>query len=101
MIIYILYNSFYNYRIDLLHPSQTGEYYEPKHPHLPVERSGLLDSSIRRWLQNPQKILRPYVKEGMVVLEVGCGPGFFTLDIARMVAVDLQEGMLQKVRDKV
>jgi ubiquinone/menaquinone biosynthesis C-methylase UbiE len=74
----------------------------------PVELSGRLDSKIHRWLQNPQKILRPYVKEGMDVLEVGCGPGFFTLDIARMVgksgrvvAVDLQEGMLQKVRDKV
>lgn len=74
----------------------------------PVERSGRLDSKFRRWLHNPQKILRPYVKEGMEVLEVGCGPGFFTLDIARMagkngqvVAVDLQEGMLEIVREKI
>jgi len=74
----------------------------------PVERSAKLDSRFRRWLHNPQKILRPYVKEGMDVLEVGCGPGFFTPDISRMagksgrvVAVDLQEGMLGIVREKI
>ncbi len=74
----------------------------------PVERAGSLDSRIRRWLQNPQKILRPYIKEGMTVLDVGCGPGFFSIDMAQMVgksgrviASDLQAGMLQKVRDKI
>ncbi|WP_370573607.1 class I SAM-dependent methyltransferase [Methanomethylovorans sp.] len=74
----------------------------------PVERSGSLDNRFRRWLQNPKKILSPYIKEGMMVLEVGCGPGFFTLDLAQMVgksgrvvAADLQEGMLQKLREKI
>lgn len=74
----------------------------------PVERAGSLDNRIRRWFQNPQKILGPYIKEGMTVLEVGCGPGFFSIDMALMVgksgqviACDLQEGMLQKVRDKI
>lgn len=74
----------------------------------PVERAGSLDNKIRRWLQNPQKILRPYIEEGMTVLDVGCGPGFFSIDMAQMVdnsgrviACDLQEGMLQKVRDKI
>jgi ubiquinone/menaquinone biosynthesis C-methylase UbiE len=74
----------------------------------PVEKAGSLDNRIRRWFQNPQKILRPYIKEGMTVLDIGCGPGFFSIDIARMVgktgrviASDLQEGMLQKVRDKI
>ncbi len=68
----------------------------------PVALSGSLDNSIRRWLQNPQKILRPYIAEGMTVLDVGCGPGFFSLEMVRMVgkfgriiAADLQEGMLQ------
>jgi len=42
----------------------------------PVERAGVLDHRIRRWLQDPQKILRPYVEEGMTVLDIGCGPGF-------------------------
>jgi ubiquinone/menaquinone biosynthesis C-methylase UbiE len=67
----------------------------------PVERAGSLDSKIRRWLQNPQKILVPYVREEMTVLDIGCGPGLFSVEMARMVgksgrviAVDLQEGML-------
>jgi ubiquinone/menaquinone biosynthesis C-methylase UbiE len=44
----------------------------------------------------------------MTVLDVGCGPGFFSVDMAQMVgksgrviACDLQEGMLQKVREKI
>jgi len=74
----------------------------------PVESAGGLDNGIRRWLQNPQKILRPYIAEGMTVLDVGCGPGFFSLDIAQMVgksgrviAADVQEGMLQRVKEKI
>ncbi|MGZ3748019.1 MAG: class I SAM-dependent methyltransferase [Pseudobdellovibrionaceae bacterium] len=74
----------------------------------PVERASRLDNRSRRWFQNPWKILSPYIKEGMIVLDLGCGPGFFTIDIAQMVgksgrviASDLQEGMLQKLRDKI
>jgi len=74
----------------------------------PVEQAGSLDNRIRRWLQNPENILGPYIKEGMTVLDVGCGPGFFTIPLARMVgetghvvAADLQEGMLHKLRDKI
>lgn len=74
----------------------------------PVEKAGSLDNKIRRWLQNPRKILKPYIKEGMTVLDIGCGPGFFSIDMAKMVgisgrviAADLQEGMLKKVRDKI
>ncbi|MFC1730731.1 class I SAM-dependent methyltransferase [candidate division KSB1 bacterium] len=74
----------------------------------PVEIAGSLDNRIRRWLQNPQKILRPYIEEGMTVLDAGCGPGFFSIEMARMVgksgrviASDLQEGMLQRIRDKI
>jgi ubiquinone/menaquinone biosynthesis C-methylase UbiE len=74
----------------------------------PVERAGSLDNKIRRWVQNPQKILGPYIEEGMTVLDIGCGPGFFSVAMAhlvgrsgRVIAVDLQEGMLQKLRDKI
>jgi len=74
----------------------------------PVAMAGSLDNRFRRWLQNPRKILGPYIREGMTVLDIGCGPGFFTIDIARMVgksgrviASDLQEGMLRKLRDKI
>jgi 2-polyprenyl-3-methyl-5-hydroxy-6-metoxy-1,4-benzoquinol methylase len=74
----------------------------------PTAIAGYLDNRFRRWLQNPRKILGPYIKEGMTVLDLGCGPGFFSIDMAQMVgksgrviASDLQEGMLQKLRDKV
>jgi len=74
----------------------------------PVELAGGLESKIRRIIHNPHKILLPYIKEGMTVLEVGCGPGFFTLEIANMVgqhgkiiAADLQDGMLNKVFNKI
>ncbi len=74
----------------------------------PVERAGHLDSGFRKWFQNPRKILRPYIQEGMTVLDFGCGPGFFSIDMAQMVgksgrviASDLQEGMLDKLRDKI
>jgi len=48
----------------------------------PVEIAGSIDNRIRRWLQNPQKILRPFIKEGMTVLDIGCGTGFFSVDMA-------------------
>jgi ubiquinone/menaquinone biosynthesis C-methylase UbiE len=74
----------------------------------PVERAGSLDLRIRRWIQNPRKILVPYIKQGMTVLDFGCGPGFFTVDLAELVgetgqviAVDLQEGMLDRLRKKI
>jgi ubiquinone/menaquinone biosynthesis C-methylase UbiE len=74
----------------------------------PVERAGSLDLSLRRWFQNPRKILTPYVKEGMKVMDLGCGPGFFTLDLARLVrtsgrviAADLQQGMLDRLKTKI
>ena len=74
----------------------------------PVGIAGGLDNRLRRWLQNPLKILKPYIKEGMTALDLGCGPGFFTVEIARLlngtgqvVAADLQRGMLDKVWQKI
>ena len=58
----------------------------------PVERAGILDHGIRRWLQDPQKILRPYIEEGMTVLDIGCGPGF-TSARRRTALSCLQEGV--------
>jgi len=62
----------------------------------------------RRRSQNPNKILAPYVHEGMTVLEPGPGMGFFTLDLLRMVgssgrviAVDVQPKMLAKLKRRV
>ena len=66
-----------------------------------------LDNFIRRLIQNPGRIVGPYIKKGDTVIDLGCGPGFFTIDMARMVgetgrvfAVDLQEEMLSRVAHK-
>ena len=74
----------------------------------PVEYAGGLDNSFRRFLQNPRKILKPYIHEGLTILDLGCGPGFFSIEIAKMlkdsgkvIAADLQEGMLEKINKKI
>jgi len=79
-----------------------------RHRVCPVEYSGYLEGRLRSWIHNPDKILAPYVKEGMRALDVGCGPGFFTLPMARMVggrgcvvACDLQVGMLKRIAGKM
>jgi len=70
--------------------------------------SGLLDTKMRKLIQNPKKILSPYIKKNMVVLDMGCGPGFFTIEISEMlngtgkvIAADLQEDMLFKLEEKI
>lgn len=67
----------------------------------------ILDNFIRRWFQNPKKIVGEYIQAGDTVIDLGCGPGFFTIDMAKMVgengcviAVDLQEKMLANVKKK-
>ena len=74
----------------------------------PVEMAGGLDNPLRKIFQNPKKILCPYIKPGMTVLNIGCGPGFFTLQIAKMlhhsgkiIAADLQYGMLEIIKNKI
>ena len=65
----------------------------------------VLANPLRRLYQNPEKILSPYLKQGMKILEVGPGMGFFSLTMARIVGasgrifcIDLQEKMLQSLR---
>jgi ubiquinone/menaquinone biosynthesis C-methylase UbiE len=74
----------------------------------PAEFAGSLDNSFRRWFHKPQKILSPYIMQGMSVLDLGCGPGVFTVELAKLVgesgkvvAADLQDGMLEIVGKKV
>ena len=63
-----------------------------------------IDNWLRRRLHQPERILSPYVRCGMRVMDFGCGMGIFALALARLVgddgqviAVDLQQKMLDVV----
>lgn len=65
----------------------------------------LMASPLRRLVVDPEKVLAPYVAEGMTVLEPGPGMGFFSIPVAtmvgadgRIVAVDVQRKMLDGLR---
>jgi ubiquinone/menaquinone biosynthesis C-methylase UbiE len=67
----------------------------------------LLLNPLRRLVENPEKMFRGLIEEGMIVLEPGPGMGYFTLPIARMVgpggkviAVDIQQEMLSGVKHR-
>lgn len=65
----------------------------------------LLISPIRKLLQDPAKILGPYIGPNRVVLDIGAAMGFFSLPMARavkpngkVVSVDMQPRMLEALR---
>jgi ubiquinone/menaquinone biosynthesis C-methylase UbiE len=64
-----------------------------------------LANPIRRLYEKPERILGPFAEPGMTVLEPGCGMGFFSLPLARLVGpsgrvicVDLQPKMLEGLK---
>lgn len=72
------------------------------------QKAEQLDGKIRRLLQNPFKILNPYISEGMTVLDYGCGNGYFSIPLSKMAgnsgkvfAVDIQKEMLDKLSAKI
>ena len=68
-----------------------------------------LDSRLRKWMQPASLLIaRSGIKKGGTVLEVGCGSGAYTLDLARAVgnegtvyALDIQQSMLDYVNQKL
>jgi cyclopropane fatty-acyl-phospholipid synthase-like methyltransferase len=59
------------------------------------------DNPLRRLLHDPSAVLEGLVREGMTAADIGCGRGYFTIALARMVgdggaviAVDVQQKML-------
>ena len=82
-------------------------------PHSPhhvysADRASFLRSGLRKFLMNPVKLLSPLVREGMTILDMGCGPGFFTIAAAgivgprgKVIAADLQQAMLDLVSEAI
>lgn len=73
----------------------------------PASHAWVLDNPVRKLFQKPKKIIGDFVQTGMKVIDLGCGPGYFTLVMAGMVgssgkilAVDLQQEMLSKLERK-
>jgi ubiquinone/menaquinone biosynthesis C-methylase UbiE len=65
------------------------------------------DNPLRTWLHDPQKILDGQVREGMTAADIGCGMGYFSVALARMVgqqgrvlAVDVQQMMLDLLKKR-
>ena len=66
-----------------------------------------VDNFLRKIVHNPKKLFGQYIKEGMTVIDIGCGGGFVTLGFADMVgksgkviAADLQMEMLEITKNR-
>jgi ubiquinone/menaquinone biosynthesis C-methylase UbiE len=68
----------------------------------------ILSFPLRRIFENPYTTLRPFIREGMVVLDHGSGPGYYTIPMAYMVgnkgivyAIDSDRKSLQVLEGKL
>ena len=66
-----------------------------------------IDNRFRRLFHKPERILAPYVQQGMTVMEFGCGMGLFSIAMAGLtgeggcvIAVDVQQKMLDVLHQR-
>jgi ubiquinone/menaquinone biosynthesis C-methylase UbiE len=66
-----------------------------------------LINPIRKYGQHPVKILSPYVKPGMEVIDYGSAMGYFSIPMAKMAGstgkvhcIDIQQRMLDKLQKR-
>lgn len=76
--------------------------------HFSSAHYGFLSDSLRRLAQNPSKILSGLLSPGDRCVDVGCGPGFFTMEMAKIVgdtgkvyAIDADATMMQMIAKAV
>src|SRR5512137_165090 len=82
-------------------PSPGSQEKSPGSPHHEVfsaSHASHLDSRFRRFLYRPDRLAERWIQPGNLVLDFGCGPGFFTREFAKrtgdtgtVFAVDLQQ----------
>ena len=65
------------------------------------------DNPLRRFLHDPATLLSLHVREGMIVADIGCGMGYFSIALAALVgdagtviAVDVQQEMPDRTRKR-
>ena len=65
------------------------------------------DNPFRHFFHNPEKMIGSYVSKGMTFLDVGCGMGFFSIGLAKLVgdkgcviAADVQPKMLGAMQNR-
>ena len=63
------------------------------------------DNPLRKFIHNPLKILGEFVEPGQTVVDIGCGLGYFSLALAKLVgtggkviSLDVQPQMVQRTR---
>ena len=71
------------------------------HKRFPEKLAFTLDNRIRRFLEPPEELISKLdLRKNDVIIDFGCGPGFYTIPIARTVtrtiAVDVSARMLER-----
>ena len=71
------------------------------HKRFPERLAFVLDNRVRRFLEPPDRLISKLdLSASDVVVDFGCGPGFYTIPIAKLVArtiaVDISPQMLKK-----
>jgi ubiquinone/menaquinone biosynthesis C-methylase UbiE len=65
------------------------------------------DNPLRRLVHKPETILGDLIQEDQVVMDIGCGMGYFSVPMAqfvgpqgKVIAVDLQKKMLERTQQR-
>ncbi len=77
---------------------------DDKHRVCPVWMAYMFDNPLRKLFHDPRKLYAAYLKGGMKALDLGCGLGFMSINMAEMVgdggkvfSIDMQQGMLDRM----
>ncbi|RLF23485.1 MAG: dimethylmenaquinone methyltransferase [Thermoprotei archaeon] len=79
-----------------------------RHFPIPAFIARYIDNPVRRRIQPPSKVINwMNIRDEMYVLEVGCGPGTFTLEAANhalkgiVLAIDIQSSLIMRLRSRL